>query len=123
MGCKQEQPVKILYTWHPKTVSASAYNSLVAQTSSNPNITAFGDSIHPGQKYIAVSRDLLKKELPYNTLVKIEGLEGIYIVKDKMNKRYKNHIDVYMGLDVEAAKQWGRRVVNIEYGVEIKDHK
>ncbi|KAB1071437.1 hypothetical protein F6U93_01250 [Tamlana haliotis] len=123
LGCKQEreQPVKELYVWKPLTVKASAYNSVPEQTSPNPHITAFGDSIHPGQQFIAVSRDLLKGELKYNTLVKIEGLEGIYIVKDKMHSRWKNHIDVYMGLDIEAAKQWGRRTVDVLYAVEKED--
>ncbi|WP_299335682.1 hypothetical protein [uncultured Psychroserpens sp.] len=100
-------------------VTATAYNSLAYQTSSNPHITAFGDSLKPGLRYIAVSRDLLKKGLSHNTLVKIEGLEGTYLVKDKMNRRWRNRIDVYMGTDVKAARQWGRRNINISYRVEV----
>ena len=96
-------------------VRASAYNSLAYQTSSNPFITAFGDSLKPGDKYIAVSRDLLWGPLKENTEVHIEGLEGTYIVKDKMNRRYWNTIDVYMGLDVKAARNWGRRKVMLCY--------
>jgi len=105
------------YTWKPIRVTASAYNSVAYQTNGNPQITAFGDSLKPGMKYIAVSRDLQALGLKYNTPVKIEGLEGIYLVKDKMHSRWVNKIDIYMGTDIKAAKQWGRKKVNIQYGV------
>tara|TARA_B100000809_G_scaffold266348_1_gene328632 strand:- start:509 stop:1060 length:552 start_codon:yes stop_codon:yes gene_type:complete len=115
--CKKEEQNP--YEWKTIKVTATAYNSLAYQTSSNPHITAFGDSLKPGLKYIAVSRDLLIKGLVHNTLVKIEGLQGTYLVKDKMNRRFRNKIDLYMGTDVKAAKKWGRRKVNITYRVEI----
>ncbi|PQV47770.1 3D (Asp-Asp-Asp) domain-containing protein [Jejuia pallidilutea] len=102
-------------------VTASAYNSLEYQTDSDPNITAFGDSLQPGLKYIAVSRDLLALGLTHNTPVIIEGLEGIYLVKDKMHSRWKNRIDVYMGEDVKRAKKWGKKRVCIDYGIPIDD--
>jgi len=105
------------YTWKPLKVTATAYNSLAYQTNDNPHITAFGDSLKPGLKYIAVSRNLLALGLDYNTPVKIEGLEGVYIVKDKMHHRWTNKIDIYMGTDVKAAKEWGRKKVTIQYGV------
>ncbi len=119
LGCNPKDSKK--YVWHTKVVTATAYNSLAYQTSSQPNITAFGDSLKPGMKYIAVSRDLLALGLKHNTLVTIEGLEGIYLVKDKMNKRWKNRIDIYMGNDVKAAKKWGRKKVRIQYRLEVKD--
>ncbi|SDS42156.1 3D (Asp-Asp-Asp) domain-containing protein [Formosa sp. Hel1_31_208] len=117
VGCKKEtqQP----FEWKTREVTATAYNSLAYQTSSNPHITAFGDSLKPGLKYIAVSRNLLQEGLGHNALVKIEGLEGTYLVKDKMNKRWRNRIDIYMGTDVKAARTWGRRKVNISYRVEV----
>ncbi|WP_299274723.1 hypothetical protein [uncultured Psychroserpens sp.] len=118
LSCKKEVPNP--YQWESIEVTATAYNSLAYQTSSNPHITAFGDSLKPGLRYIAVSRDLLKKGLTHNTLVKIEGLEGTYLVKDKMNRRWRQRIDIYMGTDVKAAKEWGRRSVNISYRVKIE---
>jgi len=96
-------------------VSASAYNSTVEQTNSAPFIGAWGDRLMPGVKSIAVSRDLLKRGLTHNSVVKIEGFDGEYIVKDKMNKRWKNKIDIYMGLDKKAAKDWGIRKVTITF--------
>lgn len=117
-GCKnKENNFENQYVWESKKVTASAYNSLEYQTNSNPHITAFGDSLIPGLKYIAVSRDLLRLGLKHNTPIKIEGLDGVYLVKDKMHSRWKNHIDIYMGIDIKAAKQWGRRPVRIEYGI------
>ncbi len=107
-----------MYEWIPMEVTATAYNSVAWQTSyEHPQITAWGDSIKPGVKWIAVSRDLLRKGLKHNTMVKIDTFEGIYLVKDKMHYRWRNRIDIYMGKDIEKAKEWGRRKVQIEYAV------
>ena len=102
-------------------VTATAYNSLVYQTSSNPHITAFGDSLKPGLRYVAVSRDLIDSGLVHNTEVKIEGFDSLYIVKDKMNRRYRKRIDIYMGTDVKKARNWGKKKVNIQYCLKPKD--
>lgn len=102
-------------------VTATAYNSLAYQTSSNPHITAFGDSLKPGLKYIAVSRDLIDSGLVHNTEVKIVGLNDVFIVKDKMNRRWRKRIDIYMGIDVKKAKKWGKKKVTIAYCTEPKD--
>lgn len=102
-------------------VTATAYNSLAYQTSSNPNITAFGDSLKPGLRYIAVSRDLLDSGLVHNTKVKIEGFDSLFLVKDKMNRRWRKRIDIYMGTDVKKAKKWGKKKVHIEYCIPIED--
>ncbi|WP_189702583.1 3D domain-containing protein [Subsaximicrobium wynnwilliamsii] len=117
-NCKEEKPAE--YEWKTINVTATAFNSTRRQTNNNPHITAFGDSLKPGLRYIAVSRNLLRLGLTHNTPVNIEGLEGTYLVKDKMHYRWKNKIDVYMGTDVEAARNWGRKRVNISYRVKIK---
>tara|TARA_R110002049_G_scaffold87533_1_gene221869 strand:+ start:16406 stop:16771 length:366 start_codon:yes stop_codon:yes gene_type:complete len=116
----KEDPYVKNYRWHPLKVTATAYNSVVNQTDSNPHITAFGDSLKPGMKYIAVSRDLYRLGLKHNTPIKIDGFEGVYLVKDRMHARWRNKIDIYMGIDVKAAKKWGRKKVVIEYGT-LKD--
>ena len=111
------------YTWKELQVTATAYNSLAYQTSSDPHITAWGDSLIPGKKYIAVSRDLIALGLTHNTPVLIEGFDDIFWVKDKMNRRWKKRIDIYMGVDVKKAREWGRRKVSIKYGIKkaLKD--
>lgn len=121
-NCKKKIKPKDVYDWKIIEVTATAYNSLAYQTNSNPQITAFGDSLKPGLKYIAVSRDLLKMGLKHNTPVKIEGFDSIYLVKDKMNKRWKNRIDIYMGVDVKASKAWGKKKVLISYGIPKKQN-
>lgn len=119
LSCKESFEEQ--YTWTTLKVTASAYNSVKGQTDSSPNITAFGDSLKPGMKYIAVSKDLYRKGLKHDTPVKIKGFEGMYWVKDRMHPRWKNKIDIYMGVDVKAAKKWGRKKVTIEYGTLIED--
>ncbi|WP_279152166.1 3D domain-containing protein [Photobacterium iliopiscarium] len=94
-------------------VTATAYNSVSAQTDSNPSIAAWGDRLKPGMKAIAVSRDLLKMGLKHGSKVKISGLPGEYVVLDKMHHRWRRKIDIYMGKNVRAAKNWGKRRVTI----------
>ncbi len=104
-------------------VSSSAYNSVASQTKSNkPALTAWGDTLKPGMKAIAVSRDLIKMGLKHNTKVKIKDLDGHYVVLDKMNKRWAKKIDIYMGVDLKAAKAWGKKKVTITWTV-AKDKK
>ena len=55
-SCKKKDP----YIWKELEVKVTAYNSTKAQTSGNPSIAAWGDTLKPGMKCIAVSRDLIK---------------------------------------------------------------
>lgn len=112
---------EIMPEWKTITVSASAYNSLKVQGEGNPKITAWGDTLRPGVQSIAVSRDLIKQGLTYKTPVKIEGFDGIFIVNDKMHSRWKNKIDIYMGIDKEKAMNWGRRKVEISFPVIVEE--
>lgn len=96
-------------------VTATAYNSVEAQTSKQPWLAAWGDTLAPGMKVIAVSRDLLELGLGRGTVVRIDGLEGQFVVLDKMNKRWRRKIDVYMGSDIQAARKFGRRDVTIRW--------
>lgn len=106
------------YEWKSLSVKVSAYNSVSWQTDGKPNLAAWGDTLKPGMKCIAVSRDLIGLGLDHNTQVKIEGFDGIYLVKDKMNSRYTNKIDIFMGKDVEKAREWGNQELTIQYRVE-----
>ena len=119
LGCSEKMEKEPDHYWDGMVVTASAYNSTKRQTSKNPDITAFGDSLRPGMKYIAVSRDLLRKGLKHNTPVIIEGFNDIFLVKDKMHPKWRNHIDIYMGEDIKAARVWGRRKVCIDYRLPL----
>ena len=123
-SCEKSSPeISKKYEWKNIRVTASAYNSTKAQTDSNPYITAWGDSLKPGLKYIAVSNDLLRKGMKHNTPVRIEGFKGLYLVKDRMHPKWKNKIDIYMGVDIRAARNWGRKKVTIDYRIEIDSTK
>lgn len=92
---------------------ATAYNSLPGQGSGDPTLAAWGDRLRPGVRAIAVSRDLIELGFTRGTRVRIEGLSGEYVVLDKMAKRWRRRIDIYMGTDREAALRWGKRQVRI----------
>ncbi|HVN38281.1 MAG TPA: hypothetical protein VMW19_08945, partial [Myxococcota bacterium] len=96
-------------------VTASAYNSLPQQTSQPADIAAWGDKLEPGMKAIAVSPDLLGAGLVRGTKVQIEGLKGEYLVLDRMPDRWDKRIDIYMGEDERAARDWGVREVRIKW--------
>ena len=100
---------------HSLEVTASAYTSTAKETNAKPLLTAWGDTLKPGMKAIAVSRDLVGMGLSHGVEVSIEGLKGKYKVMDKMNKRWKRKIDLYMGNDVKKAKEWGKRKVTIRW--------
>ena len=96
-------------------VTATAYNSTVAQTDSTPTVTAHGIRLTPGMQVIAVSPDLEAMGLRVGTRVQIEGLPGVWEVADRMPKRRRRAIDVYMGLDVAKARAFGRREVRVRW--------
>jgi len=101
---------------HALTVTASAYTSHRNQTQGNPAIAAWGHRLKPGDKTIAVSRDLLQRGLKNGMRVKIKGLKGTYVVRDKMHRKWRKKIDIYMGYDRHKALKWGRRKVVIYWG-------
>ena len=106
-GCSGEQ--------QSLTVTATAYNSVSGQTQGDPNVGAWGDRIRPGDKVIAVSPDLLSLGLERGTKVRIEGVSGTYRVADRTNSRLERTIDIYMGTDVEKAREWGKQQVDIRW--------
>lgn len=80
-------------------VHATVYHAVPEQCNEDPEHTAFMfklDLSNPFKhRIIAVSRDLLKL-YPNGTKVFVTGTkyDGIYTVRDKMNKRYTNRIDI-----------------------------
>ncbi|MEY3090649.1 MAG: hypothetical protein RL113_965 [Pseudomonadota bacterium] len=90
-------------------VEASAYTCRIQKHPNKPVRGAWGDILKPDTKAIAVSRDLIGIGLKHGTVVKIEGLDGDYVVMDKMGKRWRKTIDIYMGSACQKARNWGRR--------------
>lgn len=121
VSCTKEPvaPIK-KFEWIGHEVTVSAYNSVFWQTDSiSPSVAAWGDTLKPGMKSIAVSRDLIKMGLAHNTMVKIDTFPDTFYVKDKMHYRWKNRIDIYMGKDVRKAREWGRKKLMICYAIPL----
>ena len=85
-------------------VTVTMYHPVSRQTDSTPNILADGTRIRVHKaseyKFIAVSRNLLKRHggfLDYGDFIVLKGTDGkdgVYQVKDTMNKRFVNRIDI-----------------------------
>lgn len=114
-ACKKFRSDKADVDWDTICVTATAYNSLGYQTEGHPQVTAWGDTLKPGMNAIAVSRDLLKLGLDHNSKIRIEGFDSIFLIKDKMHYRWQKRIDIYMGENVEKARKFGRKKLNIAY--------
>ena len=103
---------------HSMWVTATAYCSRPQETDGDPFIAAWNERLDPKVKSIAVSRDLLEEGLHHRSSVwiEIDGKEtGPYLVLDKMNKRWKHRIDVYFGVDLKAALEFGKKRVRISW--------
>lgn len=88
--------------WHNVTITI--YNPVSSQCDADPLTTADNSKIDLAKlkdgklRWIAVSRDLLKK-FPYGTKVYVwiapnHPYNGVWRVKDTMNARYTNRIDL-----------------------------
>ena len=86
-------------------VDVTMYHPVTRQTDSTPNILADGTRIRVQKaseyKFIPVSRNLLRRFggfLDYGDFVLLKGTkghkDGVYQVRDTMNKRFVNRIDV-----------------------------
>ncbi len=92
-------------------VKATAYNALPAQTDSTPTICAWGDPVRPG--VIAISRDLEKLGLTRGKEVYVKGY-GKKVVMDRMHRRKRNQIDLFME-EYDDAMQFGIRELEISW--------
>jgi len=118
MLAKKSKRVKMLRPTgkHKLRVTATAYTSHRKQTDKTPFVAAWNNRLRPGMRIIAVSRDLLSRYGMRNgTKVRIGGLPGYYVVRDKMNKRFRRRIDIYMGKNRRRALKWGKRSVIISW--------
>lgn len=98
------------------TVSATCYYPDPSQTDNTPYITADNSIINKtspiNHRWIAVSRDLLGV---YNMgcTVKISNTgvyDGLWVVKDKMHKRWRKKIDFLVNKD-SYIDSWGDSII------------
>jgi 3D (Asp-Asp-Asp) domain-containing protein len=92
-------------------VTLTTYTATSSETDSTPNITASGfkiDTSNPSKhKIIAISRDLKRKGWAFNKKVRIRRAgkyNGVYVIKDLMNKRHKKRIDILVSNDKRPIK-------------------
>lgn len=98
-------------------VTATVYHAVEGQCDDSPLVTASGAKIKSAEsayehRYLAVSRDLLDV-FPYGTMVEVSGcgeLDGVWVVADTMNRRYKGYIDLLINPDMKGGKWEGVRV-------------
>jgi 3D (Asp-Asp-Asp) domain-containing protein len=93
-------------------VAVTAYTSEVGQTDSTPCIGADGTDLckryENGEKLCATN------DHPMHSTLVVDGY-GECTVVDRMNSRYTGtgHVDIYLGHDTPAAKQWGIRHLKV----------
>ena len=98
-NCDTQYTNKISYK-----VTVTTYNPTKEQCDSTPNITADGTKIKPWRatdyRYVALSRDLIARwggPFEYGDYIVIEGTDGwdgIYQVRDTMNPKWTNRVDI-----------------------------
>ena len=97
-------------------VHATVYNAVPEQTNEDPGHTAFMFELDLNNPYkhriIAVSRDLLQT-YPKGTKVRVSGTsyDGVFVVMDKMNKRYTNRIDLLINQDMQIGS-WPNALIH-----------
>ena len=102
------------YKTKETNVTVTMYQPVRYQTDSTPNILADGTRIKTEQasnyKFIAVSRNLLKRWggwLDYGDFILLLGTghkDGVYQVKDTMNPRFVNRVDILESPGVKPYK-------------------
>ena len=103
-----EATIQVIRT---STHTITAYNSDPAQTDSTPCITANGFNVCEHGEEDTIAANFLK----FGTKVRIPDLYGdrIFVVRDRMNKRYSDRVDIWMKEKTDA-RQFGVKVAKIE---------
>jgi 3D (Asp-Asp-Asp) domain-containing protein len=92
-------------------VTMTAYNSEAGQTDDTPCITANGFNVCD----YGVEDTIAANFLPFGSKVKIPELFGdrVFVVRDRMNKRFSNRVDVWM-IERPDAIKFGVKMARIE---------
>ena len=97
---------------HGVEVDVTMYQPVYPQTDRTPNITADGTHIRISKasdyRFVALSRNLLKRwggPFDYGDFILIKGTtdkhkDGVYNVRDTMNPKYVNYVDILESTNV-----------------------
>ncbi|UYZ58000.1 RlpA-like double-psi beta-barrel domain-containing protein [Hymenobacter latericus] len=110
-----QKPPRKLPTYR---VTATVYMADARQTDSDPLITADNSRIPRRAtskiRWMALSRDLLDKwggPFRFGDSVQVRGvspeLDGVYVVHDTMNRRFKHGIDLLVAKHEDIYGRWG----------------
>lgn len=91
-------------------VDITAYSAVEAECDSDPLVTADGSVVTVVPNIIAANH------LPFGTKLRIPGYFGdrVFEVRDRMNARYRQRIDILM-TDAKEAREWGlKRKAKVE---------
>ena len=101
-------------------VDVTMYQPVVRQTDNTPNVTADGTRIRISRasdyKFVALSRNLLSRwggPFNYGDFILIKGTDkkdGVYQVRDTMNPKYVNYVDILESPDVKPYKFTGAHI-------------
>ena len=106
-------------------VDVTMYQPVYPQTDDTPNITADGTRIRISKasqyKFVALSRNLLKRwggPFDYGDLILIKGTgrkDGVYHVRDTMNPKWVNVVDILESTHVEPYKFTGVHIYKLNW--------
>ena len=112
-------------------VDVTMYPTVYPQTDDTPNITADGTRIRIGKasqyKFVALSRNLLKRwggPFDYGDLILIKGTgrkDGVYHVRDTMNPKWVNVVDILESTHVEPYKFTGVHIYKLNWLTKEKE--
>ncbi len=120
------------YKQHTFEVDVTMYHPVYPQTDDTPHITADGTHFNISKaseyKYVALSRNLLKRwggPFNYGDFIIVRGTQykdGMYQVKDTMNPRWVNRIDILESTHVKPYKYENVRIYKINTDVQLVSH-
>ena len=112
-------------------VDVTMYQPVYPQTDRTPNITADGTRIRISKaseyKFVALSRNLLKRwggPFDYGDFILLKGTkdkDGVYQVRDTMNAKWVNVVDILESKDVEPYKYMNAHIFKLPWVDKVKD--
>ena len=114
-------------------VDVTMYQPVYPQTDDTPNITADGTRIRISKasnyKFVALSRNLLKRwggPFDYGDFILLKGAgnkDGVYQVRDTMNPKWVNVVDILESTHVEPYKFTGVHIFKLNWLQKEKEIK
>ena len=112
-------------------VDVTMYQPLLLQTDSTPNITADGTHIRISKaseyKFVALSRNLLNRwggPFDYGDFILIKGTDhkdGVYQVRDTMNPKWVNMVDILESENVKPYKYVGAQIYKMTWITNVSN--